>query len=380
MDILFITLSPIESTFSSSFRNRAIIKGLIELGNKVDVLTITPDNSIIHIENLSVLKDVRVIEIKKVFKSNASTIVESPIKKRFVQLIREVYNKLSLFDVSYFSTKKVDLSGLPQNQYGAIISSSDPKTSHILVANLIKKGLKYNKWIQYWGDPLTIDITSKHIYPKYFTKIVESRILKRANKIIYVSPFTLLGQRCLFPKLAQKMSFLPIPYEFEKIYKETNNEKFIVGYFGYYLKGIRNIMPLYEAFKKFDTSVQLNIVGGSDIRLECTDNISVFPISNKISEFEKDCDLLVVVLNSKGSQIPGKVYHAAATNRPVLVILDGEKSKEIRIYLETYNRFDFCDNNSESIATAIKSIIRKDKQYFPCKELSAKSIAESFLN
>lgn len=379
MDILFVALGPVEATFSSSFRNRAIIKGFIELGHNVDVLTISPDNSSISIKNISALKGVKVIRINKVFKSNASEIIESPVKKRVVDLIRIVYNKLFLFDVSYFSVRKVDLSILPQHQFDIIISSSDPKSSHILAKHLIKKGLKFNKWIQYWGDPLTIDITSKHIYPKCFTKYVESRILNGANKIIYVSPFTFLEQKKLFPKLAQKMSFLPVPYEFEKVFEKTKNEKYVVGYFGYYVKGVRNIMPLYEAFKNFDNSIQLNIVGGSNIQLKATENTSVFPISNNISEFEKNCDLLVVILNSQGSQIPGKVYHTAATNRPVLVILDGEKKDEMRSYLEKYERFDFCDNNAENIADAIKMIIQRDKQFSPCKELSAKYIAGSFL-
>jgi glycosyltransferase involved in cell wall biosynthesis len=274
----------------------------------------------------------------------------------------------------------VHLTLLPQQQFDIIISSSDPKSSHIVVDNLIRKGLKFNKWIQYWGDPLTIDITSKHIYPKYYTKHVERRILKAANKIIYVSPFTLQEQQKLFPKLAQKMTFLPIPYEYEKVYAKTKNEKFVVGYFGYYVKGIRNIFPLYEAFKNINTSLQLNIVGGSDIQLQTIDNIGIYPISNNISEFEKNCDLLVVILNSQGSQIPGKVYHAAATNKPVLVILDGENKYEIRSYLEKYDRFYFCENDSKNIADAINIISKRDKQFNPCKELSAKYIAHSFLD
>ena len=380
MDILFIALGPVEATFSSSFRNRAIIKGFIELGHNVDVLTISPDNSYLSIKNMSALNGVNVIRINKVFKSNASVIIESPVRKRIVNLIRILYNKLFLFDVSYFSVKRVDLSILPQQQFDIIISSSDPKTSHILVDSLIRKGLKFNKWIQYWGDPLSIDITSKHIYPKFYTEHVESRILKGANKIIYVSPFTLIEQQNLFPKLAQKMSFLPIPYEFEKLYEKTENEKYVVGYFGYYVKGIRNIIPLYEAFMNVDNSLQLNIVGGSNIRLKSTESIRVFPISNNISEFERNCDLLVVILNSQGSQIPGKVYHAAATNKPVLVILDGEKKVEIRSYLEKYERFYFCENNAKNIADSIKMIIKRDKQFRPCKELSPKYIASSFLD
>lgn len=379
MDILFITLGAIEATFSSSFRNRAIVKGLIELGHKVDVLTTAPDNSNIAVKNLSVLKKANIVKIDKTIKTNTPSINNNPIKSKIIQFIRKAYNTFFLFGASYYTAKKVDISVLPKSQYDIIISSSDPKTSHILANNLIKKGLKYNKWIQYWGDPLANDITHKYIYPKKIVMRAEGRVLKNADKIIYVSPFTLNEQKTIFQHLAYKMFFLPVPYESEKIYETTKNDKYTVGYFGYYLSYARNIMPLYEAFKMLDSSVHLNIVGGTDIRLKSTENISVFPISNKISEFEKDCDLLVVILNSQGSQIPGKVYHAAATNRPVLVVLDGERKNEIKAYLETYERFEFCENNPESIAVSITRIIEHNKKYRPCKALSSETIVTSFL-
>jgi glycosyltransferase involved in cell wall biosynthesis len=379
MNILYISLGAIEATYSSSFRDRAIITGFIELGHSVDVLTIFPDNLKITVKDSKALKEAQIIRINKVFNSNDLRHKESQIKTKLIWLGRKMFHYFSIFDISYFSIGKIDLSFLPKTQYDVIISSSDPKTSHILANKLINKGLIYKKWIQYWGDPLTIDITKKHIYPNFITKYIEGRIINGASKVIYVSPFTLERQKLLFKNQAHKLTFLPICYENEKIFVSPSQNKYTVGYFGYYSSEIRNILPLYHAFEKLDLSLHLNIVGTSDMELNNSKNVSVYPNSNEITVFEEECHLLVVILNKAGTQIPGKVYHAAATNLPILVVIDGEEGSRIEEYLRKYNRFDFCDNNSESIAQAIKEIRDSGKKRLPCTSLNARNVAESFL-
>jgi hypothetical protein len=379
MKILMVKLSPIESIDSATIRTLALTRGLIGQQCVIDYLAIpTSSNHVISgdeylFQSINVIRSKSNSRYEAVIKNNGS------FKKRIVDLLRKIYHILSLYDYTYSISKDINISILKNTKYDLIISSSDPKTSHIAVKKLIEQGLSYKKWIQYWGDPMALDITNKSIYPKWYIAKIEKNLISKADKIVYVSPFTLEEQKKLFPCMADKMCFLPIPYINEKIYAKTNNDKYIVGYFGAYESNVRDIMPLYKAGLKLKDIIKLNIVGNSDIFLQTTENINIYPRGN-ISEFEKNADLLVCVLNKKGTQIPGKLYHSAATNKPVLVIIDGDNTGEMKQYLESFNRFVVCENKEANIVTAISCIISNNKHYSPSPQFSADTIARSFLN
>ena len=69
-----------------------------------------------------------------------------------------------------------------------------------------------------------MDITRKNIYPRFILRVLEKKILKNANKIIYVSPFTLKQQQNLFPSFKTKMMFLPPAYAISS-HNQQNNKK-----------------------------------------------------------------------------------------------------------------------------------------------------------
>lgn len=375
-----MTLSPIDATFSTSFRNRAVLKGLVELGHNVEVLTIFPYDSSIQVQSLNLSNYGSIIRLN----TGVNSLGSVPILKRgagnfLTKMIRVIYHKFVPFDSSIFLIKDLDHKALSRRKYDIIVSSSDPKTSHLAVKKLIKTGLLYTNWIQYWGDPLANDITSKLIYPKWLVNWLERNLMKGADKIVYVSPITLEEQMTSFKKLASRMCFVPIPFEKPIIYLAPNNRKYTIGYYGYYLSAVRNIMPLYNAVKNSSMNIHLNIVGFSDLELSDCSNISIYPTSNTVSKFEAMSDLIVVILNRRGGQIPGKLYHLAATNKPVLIVLDGEYKHIIRNYLEAFNRFIICDNSEDSILEAIRTQIDSNTEYFPSPMLSSVSVAKEII-
>lgn len=378
MKILMVKLSPIESVDSATIRTVALTKGLIEQNIVIDYLTIpTSINHIISRER-NIFNSINIIRTNRNMSYDSITRRNGKMKKAIVDLLRKIYHSFSLYDYTYSIAKNIDISLLKNNRYDLIISSSDPKTSHIAVKKLINQGLEYKKWIQYWGDPMALDITNKSVYPKWIIKKIERKIINKADKIIYVSPFTLEKQKKLFPTIAGKMFFLPIPYIEEKVYCKTNNTNFVIGYFGAYESNVRNIIPLYEASKKMKGIVKLNIVGNSDVFLEETENIKIYPRGD-ISDFERDSDLLVCILNKKGTQIPGKLYHTAATNKPILVILDGDNIEEMRSYLNKFDRFILCENKEEAIMSTIRYTISKNRSYNPAPQFSSSTIARNLL-
>lgn len=381
MKILYVTLSPIHFNTSATIRNRALMKGLNELGHQIDLLTIEApknrqyldssfdDSYIQSISYLPASSAYQAIKPKEASKSN--------LKSRLFKVLRFVYYKLTIHDYTITIAKKANCSYLQSKDYDLVISSSDPKSSHVAVSKLIKSGLKHHRWIQFWGDPLTLDITNDVIYPRWLLKQMEKRIIVNADKVVYVSPFTYQGQKELFNQFKSRLSFVPIPYLKPKNYDLSFN-RYHFGYFGDYYASIRNIQTFFTcAASKGFSSV---IAGNSDISIVLK-GVSVLPrvSSAKVEELEAESEVLVCVLNKKGTQLPGKIYHYAATNKPIVIVIDGEYSAKMIEYLQGFNRFMLVNNDADSISTFMDQKPWLRQQFIPSSELSPIEVAKQFL-
>lgn len=381
MDILIIKLSPIYSLNSSMMRAMALAKGFLKLNYNVDFLTVPHSSTHTLGAGYDFLDEINVITSSKneLYSNLVENIEQNQIKQKLVDIARRLYHSFSLYDHTKKNAAKINIEDLPKKKYDIVISVSDPKTSHIALNNLIKQGLKYDKWVQYWGDPLALDITHKSIYPKFFLRKVEEKLFYKSDMIIYASPITLKHQKDLFKQHSRKMIFLPTPYIEKKIYNETDNEKIQVGYFGAYIQSVRDIKPLYSACSKLSNHVDLTIVGNSDLQLKETNNISIYE-RQEIDKFEEKADLLVCIANKKGTQIPGKIFHYAATNKPILLVLDGEMKKEIKDYFSQFNRYYICDNNPAAIERTILRMSKELKNESPIEQFSNKNVTKSLLS
>ena len=380
MKILVIKLTPLNIITSATIRTLAIIRGLLELGHNVDVLSLANNDLFAKRDYYEYIKGANIIPLNNNEKIYNNIVMNKSefYKKYILKYLRKIYHAFNIYDHNKKLALNININLLPQSKYDLIITSSDPKISHLTIQNLKNQGLEYNKWIQYWGDPMAIDISNSIFMPKILLKYEEKHILRQADKIVYVSPFTLEAQKKLYPNLANRMFFLPVPYLEEEYYEPTNNSKFIIGYYGNYTLHIRNLIPFYNAAKQINEA-ETSIYGNSDIVLKSTENVKIFP-SGVVVEHQKIADLLICVLNSKGTQIPGKLYHLAGTNKKVLIILDGEYKDEMFKYLSSFNRFIFCDNNEEDIRKTILDIINKKPQYNPCKKLRWNYIAQKMID
>ena len=382
MKILIISLTPIEALTSAMFRNLALARGLLESGNQIDFLSV-PFNTLLRegekndfVEKINVLRTQPNAAYKRVIESEGKK--ESSVKSILKRLLRKVWHSCSVYDYTYTIAKNVGIDRLPVRYYDIVISSSDPKSSHIAVKTLRKQGLTYGRWIQYWGDPLAVDITQKSIYPRFILKRIERKLINGADKIVYVSPFTLKAQQGLYPEFKEKMTFLHVAYMEEEISPDIPNNTFVIGYYGNYTSRVRNLLPFYEACKELGENISVSIYGDSDVELASTDNIHIFP-RGIIEEHKRTADLLVCVMNSQGTQIPGKLYHLAGTNKKILVVLDGEYEQEMSEFLATFNRFYLCKNDKNSIRQKITEIMEDGKTFEPVKELKYDYIASKFI-
>lgn len=393
MNFLFVTMYDLNTNSSSTLRNISLIKGLLTLGHSVDILTSENiRDKINYDESFDLCKSgigkryyLKFDKKLEKFISKKGTASNKNLFKDKIKLfLKDLYKRFTVIDAGRMNIRRVDEVDVNLSIYDYIISSSDPKSSHLLAKRLFKnnKNLKEIKWIQYWGDPLAVDITKKTVIPAYFIKNIEYNILKNAYKIVYVSPFTLELQKKEFPKLKNKMFFLPIAYYDQRIYYNDNQDekKYEISYLGDYNSKFRNIKPLYNACMN-NKDLKLNIIGNSDLSLSNNENIQIIPrVSMKeLTEYEKNSDLLIVLLNRHGTQLPGKIYHYAGTNKPILIIMDGSKRKEIKTYLEQFKRFYFCDNTEEDITKKILEIKNTPTKWEPSPYLAPDIIASQFL-
>ncbi len=390
MKVLYITLRPINMNTSSMIRNNSLIHGLL-LNNCEVVMATVPDMTSNQYYDTSLNWDngIEVVELgsnnlyNRLVSNNTNG--KKKIKKQILKFLRIAFHKLSLFDNTIKIAKRISISNVPQTYYDLVISSSDPKSSHIATHRLIKQGLKYGKWIQYWGDPLTIDITNKTFYPDWFIRTIEENILRVADRVVYVSPFTLEEQKKIFPKLTNKFAYIPTPYpEFGDEFNNSNHRKskyIRIGYFGSYNSKYRDILPLYEVARDNQNEIGLIIAGDSDLVLDSLNNVQIKSrISQKeVKQLESACDILVCIFNRTGTQIPGKLFHYAGTKKPVLLIVDSQSINKVEEEFEKYKRYFICKNSKECIERAIFEISKAKLDYNPLVDFSPKVIASQFL-
>jgi hypothetical protein len=358
-----------------------MLKGLLELGLNIDFLTVETEGKESCSESLSFMKDVNVIPLWTTGQDSIDILHENGLKGRLLRWLADIYHLFFIFGHTHKYAKNVKIDSLTRTQYDYVISVSDPKTSHVALKSLLRQGLMSDKIIEYWGDPLYGDVSFRSVYPNKMIKSIEYGLLKTAHRIVYTSPFTLEKEKEYFPKLEDRMTFVPTANLSEYIYKPFSSAMITVGYYGDYYSQYRDIIPLYQSFETDiikNKDIKLIIVGDSDIKLNDTNNIRVLERQN-VEKQQSKTDILVCILNNHGTQIPGKLYYNAGTNLPVLVILDGEYKHEIKDYLDSFNRFICCDNSVSSISQTIDFILNSKPTYQPSPLLTPQHIASKII-
>lgn len=369
MNILFITFSDIAVCSSSNIRNVSLIKGLLDLGHTVDIISYKIANKAVLVDEsfAPIISRCRIIEIaaslstEKVSSSLLSSNNHS-IKRKIYNKLRKVYYSLETVDSMRKIANEIDISSLNLHEYDLMISSSNPYSVHIL-AERIRDHYYGGKirWIQYWGDALYLDTLTRHPILPFRVKEAEKRLISKCDKVVYTNGVVLELQKEIFPDFKTKMSFVETPFAF------TNDEDvpliYDVGYFGSYSSSVRDIIPLYTALKNL--GIKSIIVGNGDQLIESEGQLTVLPRAsvNEVSGYESQTRILVCVCNklsSKGETglIPGKAYHYGATTKEVLIIGATPKVKE---FLNKYNRFIFVDNDINEISNMIESILGRAK-------------------
>lgn len=271
--------------------------------------------------------------------------------------------------------------------YDVVISNSSPASGHKLVSILKRKNhIKYKKWIQIWEDPWYYDLYATKKKEAVWKE--ERHLLEQADEIYYVSPLTLENQKKYFKSCAAKMRFIPLPYLVtDRDALEGSNEEqplqISFGYFGDYYSHVRNLRPFYQALCRSGASGY--ICGDTNEHFTSTEQVKIFGrlTLEKLNPIQKKTSVLVHLSNVKGGQIPGKIYHYSATNKPILFILDGTAQEQEKIvqYFKPYNRFYFCSNETDAILQTIQKFLQKEipLQAKPLEDFSPYHVVKTLL-
>lgn len=377
--LLFVRTRPFESNTSSSIRAIATADLLQKCGFEITLLTTNAGIRDAEFNDYPFIKKIVRISISGTYEAirqvKDSPVSKLSIKNQLIVKAKKIYREFKVIDPLSIVVRQVDsIMGQLEGEYDIVVSCSDPKSSHLLAQAVLARGVHCEKYVQFWGDPLLNDISRKFRIPRFMVKKVEQKLLNMATMIFYVSPYTLLSQQRIYEKQAALMDCLLPSYKDVRISEPVTKVR-TIGYFGDYYLSIRNILPLYEAVK--NTNYKFIVYGESDICLESDEQISIngrIP-REKIAEKEDSVDLLICLCNKSGTQIPGKLYQYAATNKPILVINDGEIDLEEQF--GHFSRFMFANNNIESIKAALENVSRFDfKDLSPLYDFSVASQIE----
>lgn len=406
MKVLYVVGSCLTKNTSANMSHNSYVQGLIENGCDVDIIMkneswgmednalpywIEPHyfkyNAISFSDKLRKLVARKEESVNDKLNSNKENIVKKEVSFSGKTFLKEILKKLFYFIFrpdSIYPLDKVWLHNASKFKsnicYDLVVSNSSPAASHKLVVLLSKKKkIHFKRWIQIWEDPWYYDLyggNSEKI------KKEEYYLLKEASEIYYVSPLTLEYQKKYYSDCADKMKCIPLP--FLKIESgEECTEAVSFGYFGDFYSHTRNLLPFYHALCVSGNNGY--IYGDTDLHLESTEKVEVSGrvTLDKLAKIQEKTGVLVHLCNLRGGQIPGKIYHYSATNKPILFILDGtvEEQKIIKKYFEKFDRYYFCINKEEDILAAIKEISTHYKKYkgSVVEDFSPKRVVEKLL-
>ena len=406
MKVLYVTGSNLAKNTSANMSHNGYVQGLLENGASLDII-MAGDSFGENDTKLKKWEGVRYFVYPSLswvdkFRAKGRTVVKADtskdeivgaeskkatlqtMKSHFRSLLKRLFFLIFKPDPTYPFHKtwlKNAITFQSSETYDLVVSNSSPAVSHRLVAELLsKERIICKRWMQIWEDPWYYDLYGGHTDAELTE---EHSLLRKAHEVYYVSPLTLHYQKKFFSDCADKMGYIPLPFlQFsEGVNKKSDIVSF--GYFGDFFSITRNLQPFYDAL--VESGVRGNICGDSDLNLKSTDNITVSGrvTLDVLEKVQDDTTVLVHLCNLRGGQIPGKIYHYSATEKPILFILDGteDEQKIIRDFFSQYNRYCFCSNNKDSIASAMRKMMENIDDYtgHVVQEFSPKYIVEKLL-
>lgn len=216
------------------------------------------------------------------------------------------------------------------NKYDIIISSSNPRTDHI-IGYYFKKWTG-TKWMVDYGDPWVFNPGFQR-WRYFIDKQIEKRLLKVADYLIVTTKETAYGFVKHYPFLkTEAINVISQGYDDRK-YQEImpeNGNVFRIVYTGIFYDGIREPYAFFEAIKELD-NLDIEVVIAGKIYpkfIKWVENNKLtkkiiflgYQEQDKVIALQKGADALLLFGWLDGYQIPGKTFEYFGARRPILAI------------------------------------------------------------
>ena len=365
MNIVYLISGNIYVNSSANIRNIAIIKGLEQNGHNVEVFSID-DNKRRDECFIEVLQNSKVHLLYSHSKTNVNDIKHNNQLRIFLKkYANKLYKHIQVYDPYKLKAIHYNDKYINWKKYELCITSSDPKSSHLMgyKAKIANPSII---WVQYWGDPMTLDLTFNS-WVRPLIKREELKLFRDADLVLFTNSFTTQTMKEKYPQFKNRFADIPTSfymtdYDFTK--KSFNKDIIHIGYYGGCSRINRNILPLLNVVKN-NKKYSITLAGGNDYGLVSKDNITIYDrvCSDTIHRLIEKTDVLVVLenlpknrnVNSPCRQVPGKMYHYSVTGCPILVICETES---LRHLFDRYNNYYFCNNNEKSILKTLDQICK----------------------
>lgn len=375
-NIVFVSYiqDPYCSGNSTDIMTANLLRGMSRNGHKITFVAIVDQGC--KLENLKQFYGQFVERIICVF-GHLSLVNEKKVTV-FLRVIRGtvlLYHYAQLDEIAEICRQSCDV----------LIAHANPPEALFFCRRLTRMLPGVTYW-QYWSDPFAYGGIRPGSLPakRWIHYFLECTMLSWSDRVIYGTKTLAQVQKKLFPRFAEKMRYIDVPYSLsdEKVQKTNGEFQYFCGYFGLYASAYRNVFPLYQVVKKH-LEWKMIIVGSGDPEIAATDNIELHQRvpQAEIEFFEQNAQVYVVVLNHTCFQIPGKVFYRTGSHSTILVVLDGDYKADIKKYLETFRRFEFCDNTEESIEEKLQqlSVSGFDREQWDSRPLSPVQVGQDLV-
>jgi hypothetical protein len=221
-----------------------------------------------------------------------------------------------------------------------IADISDPFSAN---AEVILRSVKYqNKCFRFENE-----------YLKTFNKLI---VINDKIKEYYSYHFNFPKQKIAVIEQGIDRAFFLYPSSI--INKKNGKIKLI--YAGGFYQGFREPFELYQVIEKSELDLNLIIYGAIHNKYKALNSKKILykgilPQESLLKEYQK-AEIIVVIDNFYGIQIPGKILEVLALNKPVLFIYENEESPSHYYIEKSYNVYK-TGNNKKEIEDAINRIL-----------------------
>jgi hypothetical protein len=245
-----------------------------------------------------------------------------------------------------------------------IISSSGSPEGH-LAAMRIKKKLPEIKWIADYGDPWCF--VDAEIKPWFYpiSYYLEKELVSEIDELVFTTKETQVAYEEKFGVSGHVIYYGFDSADFKK--ESGESSELSLAHIGAAYVGNRNLIPAILAYgmlaKKFPSLV-FKIIGNHSRKFETKANKLNIPVEfmGRISFKESinvlvKTNILLLMGNKGGLQIPGKVFHYIASLNPIIYVLQRPINDDAAAtLLKGFEGVIFCENTTTSLKNAINLV------------------------